>query len=235
MLANLNDKYELDIEIEVLTGITSEMLEGAPHNQEAVDAFFEFAKDHTICAYNAGFDSKFLNNYTEEFRPLRDILTVARRAFPNSPNHKLITVADFLNISTEDSHRAIADCLMAKEVLVQGLKIYSDHPELLPHEFKIKDFKPNSNGIFFGKTLVFTGALHTMRRDVAADHASKYGFKIGASVGKNTDYLVVGAQVLASLAGHDKSTKHRNAEQLIESGFDIRIITENDFLEMIKD
>ncbi len=232
--ARCYDKYVLDIEIQVLTGITSEMLEGAPHNQEAVDAFFEFAQDYTIWAYNAGFDSKFLNNYTEEFRPLRDVLTIARRAFPTLPNHKLVTVADYLNISTEGSHRAIADCLMAKEVLVQGLKIFSGHPELLPHDFKIKDFKPNINGIFFGKTLVFTGVLHTMRRDVAADHASKYGFKIGATVGKNTDYLVVGTQILSSLAGHDKSTKHRTAEQLIESGLDIKIITENDFLEMIK-
>ena len=183
--ARCYDTYELDIEIQVLTGITSEMLAGAPYNQEAVDAFFKFAKNYPIWAYNAGFDSKFLNNYTKEHRPLRDILTIARRAYPGLPNHRLVTVAEHLKISTEDSHRAIADCLMAKEVLVKGIKIYSAHPEFLPQEFKIKDFKPNNQGIFFGTTLVFTGALHTMRRDVAAEHASKYGFKIGAAVGKN--------------------------------------------------
>ena len=40
--ARCYDKYELDIEIQALTGITSEMLVGAPYNQEAVDAFFKF-------------------------------------------------------------------------------------------------------------------------------------------------------------------------------------------------
>lgn len=232
--ARCYDKYELDIEIQILTGITSEMLLGAPYNQEAVDSFFKFAENYPIWAYSAGFDSKFLNIYTKEFRPLRDILTVARRAFPNLPNHKLVTVADYLNISTEGSHRAIADCLMAKEVLVQGLKIYADHPELLPHHFKVSDYKANENAMFFGKTIVFTGALTTMKREVAAKHASKYGFKIGAAVSKTTDYLVVGIQDLSNLAGHEKSTKHRTADELIESGLDIKIITENDFLEIIK-
>ncbi len=232
--ARYYDKYELDIEMQLLTGITSEMLEGAPSNQEAVDAFFEFAESHTIWAYNAGFDSKFLNNYTNEHRSLRDVLPIARRAFPALPNHKLVTVAEHLKASTDGAHRAIADCLMTKEVLIEGLKVCADHPDLIPHDFKVSNYKANDQGQFYGKTIVFTGALVTMKRDTAADHASKYGFKVGAAVGKNTDYLVIGIQDLSHLAGHEKSSKHRKAEELIETGSDIKIITENDFLSMIK-
>ena len=44
---------------------------------------------------------------------------------------------------------------------------------------------------------------------------------------------VVGEQDLATLVGHTKSSKHRRAEELISEGFDIRIIGELEFLELV--
>jgi DNA polymerase-3 subunit epsilon len=35
------------------------------------------------------------------------------------------------------------------------------------------------------------------------------------------------------LAGHEKSSKHRKAEELITKGFPIRIIRETDFRELV--
>jgi DNA polymerase III subunit epsilon len=222
----------LDPFITELTGITNEMLEGAPSNPDAVDAFFQFAEDLQIWAYNAGFDSKFLNNHTEAHRPLKDILSLARRAFPELQNHKLSTVAEHLNISIDGAHRALADCLMAKEVLIRGIKFQIENPHPFHHGFKASDYLPKEEGIFYGKTIVFTGALVTMTRDGAATHASQFGFKIGSSVTKKTDYLVVGIQDLSTLAGHDKSTKQRKAEELISDGVSIEILTENDFIKI---
>ncbi|QWD65925.1 exonuclease domain-containing protein [Polynucleobacter sp. MWH-Aus1W21] len=222
----------LDPFIVELTGITDEMLEGAPSNPEAVEAFFQFAGDLQIWAYNAGFDSKFLNNHTEEHRPLKDVLALARRAFPELENHKLSTVAQQLNVSVEGAHRAIADCLITKEVLLRGIKYQIENPHPFHHGFKASDYLPKEEGIFFGKIIVFTGALVTMTRDGAATHASQFGFKIGSSVTKKTNYLVVGIQDLTTLAGHDKSTKQRKAEELIAEGVKIEILTENDFIKM---
>jgi len=224
----------LDPFIVELTGITDEMLEGAPSNPEAVDAFLKFAKDCPIWAYNAGFDSKFINKYTAEHRPFKDILPLAKRAFPELENYKLSTVAKHMNISTEGAHRSIADCLISKEVLLKGIKFQIENPDIFHHGFKATDYKPKEEGLFYGKSIVFTGALVTMTRDGAASHASQYGFKIGSSVSKKTDYLVVGVQDLSTLAGHDKSTKHRKAEELIAEGHSIQIITEEKFLELIK-
>ena len=102
------------------------MLEGAPDNKEAVDAFLAFAENFPIWAYNAGFDSGFINKFTDEHRPFKDILTLARRAFPDLDNHKLTTVS--VNIwayPLKNSHRAIADCRVSKEVLLLGLE-YQD-------------------------------------------------------------------------------------------------------------
>ena len=215
----------LDPFIVKLTGINSKMLEGAPDNEDAVDAFLVFAENFPIWAYNAGFDSGFINNFTDEHRPFKDILTLARRAFPDLKNHKLITVGNHLGLSTKGSHRAIADCILSKEVLLLGLEYQLKTP---------KDYLANENGIFFGKVIVFTGELETMTRNTAMSHASLYGFLIGSGVTKKTNCLVVGTQDLDKLAGHEKSSKHRKAEKLIDDGVNIQIITEHNFLKIIQ-
>jgi len=220
--------YKLDPFIVNLTGITDKMLIDAPSNQDAVDAFFNFAEDLTIWAYNAGFDSKFLNKHTAKQKSLRDILAIAKRAFPNLNNYKLATVAEHLDISIDGAHRAIADCLMSKEVLIQGLKL-QDNNHIHIDGFKASDYIPSQNGNFYGKTIVFTG----IDKDKAAEHASKLGFEVKAGVSKKTNYLVVGVQNLNILADHDKSLKHRKAEELISKGLDIKIITESDFYDLI--
>ena len=230
------ESFELDPFIAELTGITEEMLVGAPSNGEAVYAFFEFAEDYPIWAYNAGFDSKFLNQHTEEHKSLKDIIPIAKRAFPNLENYKLSTVGNYLEISTEGAHRAIADCLISKEVLIRGLKVQDENPHshyFQHHSFKVSDYVAKEDGVFYGKIIVFTGALVSMTRDNAAKTASKYGFSIGSSVNKKTDYLVVGIQDLNLLAGHEKSSKHRKAEELISEGLKIQIITEEDFKKII--
>ncbi len=228
------EPLKLDPCIVELTGITDEMLEGAPSNPDAVDLFLEFAQDLPIWAYNAGFDSKFINKFTEVHRPFKDILALAKRAFPNLENYKLATVAEHLEISTDGAHRSIADCLISKEVLLAGIRFQIKNPDIYHHGFKAGDYKPKEEGIFYGKSIVFTGALETMTRDGAANHASQYGFKIGASVSKKTDYLVVGVQDLSTLAGHDKSTKQRKAVELIAEGGNIQVITEAEFLRLIQ-
>nr|SPS05500.1 protein of unknown function [Candidatus Nitrotoga fabula] len=46
--------------------------------------------------------------------------------------------------------------------------------------------------------------------------------------------MVVGIQDLFALAGHDKSTKQRKAEELIAEEVNIQTITEDQFLELIQ-
>jgi DNA polymerase-3 subunit epsilon len=86
--------------------------------------------------------------------------------------------------------------------------------------------------LFYGETVVFTGALSLPRRE-AAHLAALAGCDVGNGVTKATTILVVGIQDTDKLAGYDKSSKHRKAEQLIESGQSIRIISEKDFIEIV--
>jgi DNA polymerase-3 subunit epsilon len=91
----------------------------------------------------------------------------------------------------------------------------------------------NPDGSLAGEVVVFTGAL-TMARREAADLAASAGCDVGNSVGKKTTVVVVGDQDLEMLAGHEKSSKHRKAEQCIERGQTIRIIGERDFRSLIE-
>ena len=59
-------------------------------------------------------------------------------------------------------------------------------------ELSITDFKTNKSGIFYGKTLMFTGGLSKMSRAEAKTLVEKEGGKILGTTSKKLDYLVVG-------------------------------------------
>jgi DNA polymerase-3 subunit epsilon len=91
----------------------------------------------------------------------------------------------------------------------------------------------NPEGAFYGEVLVFTGALEIPRCE-AADMAAAIGFQVASGVTKHTTMLVVGDQDIKKLAGHEKSSKHRKAEELIAKGVPIRILKESDFKELVR-
>jgi DNA polymerase-3 subunit epsilon len=63
--------------------------------------------------------------------------------------------------------------------------------------------------------------------------AAQAGSNVRESVSRETTILVVGDQDIRKLLGHEKSSKHRRAESLIQGGQPIRIIGEGDFLKIV--
>jgi DNA polymerase-3 subunit epsilon len=90
----------------------------------------------------------------------------------------------------------------------------------------------NPEGALYGETVAFTGSLH-ISRWTAAEMAAKIGCMVTEGVNKRTTILVVGDQDVKKLAGHEKSSKHRKVEKLITEGFQIRILRESDFKELL--
>ena len=84
----------------------------------------------------------------------------------------------------------------------------------------MKSLKRVEDSRFKGLTFVLTGTLPTLKRSEAGEIIESFGGKTSSSVSKKTDYV---------LAGEEAGSKLTKAESL-----GIKIITEEEFLEMIK-
>lgn len=86
---------------------------------------------------------------------------------------------------------------------------------------------------FFNKSIVLTGNLISLTRELAMQNVVNIGGKIKSSVSKNTDYLVVGKQDLSIVGEDGMSGKEEKAYKLIEQGVEIKILNETDFLNLL--
>lgn len=86
---------------------------------------------------------------------------------------------------------------------------------------------------FFKKHACFTGKLETMTRQSAMSLFAKIGGIPEKNVTKKVNYLVMGEQDFRIVGTELKSSKILKAEKLLQSGQDIQLLTENDFLKMI--
>ena len=106
-----------------LTGITDEMVKGAPSQREAVSAFLEFAGDSILVAHNAPFDTSFIRRACENMHadyPYTSIDTVAiaRAILPDIKNVKLDTVAAYLRLGDFNHHRATDDATILAKIFL---------------------------------------------------------------------------------------------------------------------
>ena len=111
-----------------LTGITDEMLTGAPLIDEAYRDFIEFIdrhKDVHLVAHNAPFDIGFLKAAASALShdwpkyEVIDTVKLARRVIDRSEiaNYKLGTLSQFFDTKALPNHRALDDVKTTVEVL----------------------------------------------------------------------------------------------------------------------
>ena len=107
-----------------LTGITNAMVRSAPDSMAVMRGLAQFVEDAPLVAHNAAFDAGF---YGHEMRmqgidrenPFLCSLRVARRIYPRAPNHKLSTLADYVDIPMQGTfHRALADADLTARIFV---------------------------------------------------------------------------------------------------------------------
>lgn len=171
-----------------------------------------------------------------------DSARVVRRAWGqwSRKGYGLTNVCGELGISYI-AHDAIEDARAAGEVLLRaigasgiGLNVWMTrvHQPINPSSTEPIAMDGNPDGVLAGEEIVFTGALTLPRREAAA-LAAKAGCDVVPGVRKTTTLLVVGDQDIQRLAGHEKSIKHRKAEDLIAKGQTLRILRESDFLGLV--
>lgn len=227
-------------------GITEEDVAGAPDYATLSRDLAALLADAVVVTHTH-FDRVALSQATVRHgaNPLGckwlDSARVARRTWAEcaSSGYGLANVCKMIGYRFQH-HNALEDAKAAGHVMLAAM----EHSGLSLDDWMTKVAKRvaprvadirregNPDGPLAGEVLVFTGALEIPRRE-AADLAAAAGCEVAGGVSKKTTLLVVGDIDVTRIAGHEKSGKHRKAEELIAKGAPIRIIRETDFRQLV--
>jgi len=252
----INPHYELSDFITNLTGITDSMLASAPDISKVLPELDRFIGDSILLGHNVSFDVAFLYDYYKHLynKPFinnyMDTMRIARRLLPGLPSYCLHFIADALGVDMPKTmHRAESDCLTA-------IECYKALTEIIDREGidinnRITYRKPRKKGlsaseilptvedicednILYGKEMVFTGTLSIQRKD-AMQLAVNKGAVCKDSITAQTNILVLGDLTYNPILRGKKSSKQKRAEQMLQEGKDIQIISESVFFDMLDD
>lgn len=228
-----------------LHGIGPAHVEDAPCFTDAIEMLMPLLDLHHLVQHS-NFDRQAVTAACRSCR--RDVpdwrwadsVTIARRAWPElkgNGGHGLANLKKRLKLDFHH-HDAGEDARAAAMVV-----LHAERQLGLPFEDLLKPqprktvaakvtLEGDPAGALAGSVVVFTGALQ-MPRSEATTRAAQAGMCVRAGVTKQTTHLVVGDQDLTVLAGHDRSSKHRKAEEMQEAGHPIRIIGESAFRALV--
>ena len=226
-------------------GIDEDVVAGSPTFAKLADTLLSRLSGRIIVTHTA-FDRVAVHQASTKHKtpPLSctwlDTACVARRAWTefSRRGYGLASICASIGYNFQH-HDALEDAKAAGTILIAamthtGLDLDAWLTRVRqPIDLQRSTREGNPDGELCGEVIVFTGALTIPRRE-AADIAASIGCDVDAGVTKRTTLLVVGDQDVQRLAGHEKSSKHRKAEQLIQAGQPIRILRETDFRELAR-
>lgn len=114
-------------EIIELTGITDDMLTGAPKIEDVIADFYKFCDGCELVAHNAPFDCKFIRYYGEQEGYLfdhtaHDTVALAQAALPGLGKYRLNNIADHFGF-TFNHHRAYDDAFVTAKIFLELVKM----------------------------------------------------------------------------------------------------------------
>jgi len=131
----MNPHRKIDSFIEKYTGITNKMLSKSAPCDEVMHEFSDYIDGYNLVAHNASFDSRFLDAELSrikrnQFGMFACSMLIARRLYPESPNHKLGTLVEYKNLPNDGVfHRALADAEMTAYLWLAIIEdIKSEYP-----------------------------------------------------------------------------------------------------------
>ncbi|MBQ9323965.1 MAG: PHP domain-containing protein, partial [Clostridia bacterium] len=132
----IDDGVVIPKKITELTGITKDMLIGAPPSREALKRFRDFCGSACLVAHNAKFDIGFITHHGAKFGirfdlPYADTLMLSRYILHDDvENHKLDTLCAHYHIDMGSHHRADDDansCAMLLMKMMEELRTMGVH------------------------------------------------------------------------------------------------------------
>ncbi len=120
----VDPERHIPMNITQLTGISDDMVAGAPKAREAVEEFLKFVGDRPLAAHNANFDIGFIDEvcikYGMPFEPTYiDTLILSQAMLSDMRSHKLDLVAGRLGLPDFEHHRASDDALTCGLIMMR--------------------------------------------------------------------------------------------------------------------
>jgi len=233
-------------------GITAEMVVGKPTFGDVREHLKTLMNSMPVISYGlfdrAAFDLADDGNPDTSFVTKSGWINgqkIVRRAWPEhfKQSYRLGYVAETLGLELE-AHDAGSDA----RVLAEAIILAADKLEMTFAEFLERASQPftprnsqhkslrmvgGDDGPLSGQSICFTGSLGMIRRE-AAELVNALGAAVTGGVTKKTTILVIGTQD-SPLVIDEKSCKHRRAEELINAGYGIEVLSEMQFLTILNE
>jgi DNA polymerase III epsilon subunit-like protein len=118
----------IDPGAQMIHGITEEDVRNERWANQVLEEFTEWAGEDWFAAHNAGFDARVLGfeyhraGLTPPPGFFIDSLDMAKQHIPESPDHKLETLCQVLDLEEGEHHRALADAVWCWKVVEECLE-----------------------------------------------------------------------------------------------------------------
>lgn len=242
----------IDNFITELTGITNDMVANSLPIEPNLYKLHSFINNDILIGHNVNFDVNFLYDNYIKYTPYLfknnfvDTLRLSRKVYPDLGSHSLSYLTRSLGIISKTSHRAEADCLTTYSLVNSMINTISNTGESIESFVQRMNASIHNlassiratNTIFddthpvYGQSFCFTGTLSSCTRREAMQVVVNMGGIVTDRITKKTNYLVLGITDYRKVKGN-KSSKVKKAESLKTSGYDIDIISENVFWDLI--
>ena len=131
----VDPERQLERKIVELTGITDEMLQGAPKIQEILPKFLEFVGNRVLVAHNSDFDTGFIRAECQrQGLPYRytaaDTLILSQNLLQHLSKFKLDIVSNALNLPDFNHHRAGDDAMTCGLIMTKLMAMLEEEHDI---------------------------------------------------------------------------------------------------------
>jgi DNA polymerase-3 subunit alpha (Gram-positive type) len=198
----------IQAETTTITGITNDMVKGAPSISEALPKFIEFVGDHILVAHNADFDTGFIREACKRLDipygyTSVDTLVLSQNLMTKLNRHKLDLVAGALGLPEFNHHRAADDaaiCGMIASRFFQMLRQMDVHElqQINPAMVKIrmeqrKDERYAQHIVLFAKNQQGLRNLYHLISDANLKHFKRVPRILKSELIKLREGLIIGS------------------------------------------
>jgi DNA polymerase-3 subunit epsilon len=220
----VNPERNIPYFITSLTGISNEMIEGAPKFYEIAKKVIEYTEGRIFVAHNARFDYSFIRQEFKSLgynfsRKILDTVSLSRKLIPGHRSYSLGNICRELNIEINCRHRAAGDAfatvrLFEKLSAITGIE-GNDTSKLLKNTRLVKlnplldisklELVPEEPGVYYfynnKKDLIYIGKSRNIQQRIRthlSNNTTNRAMEMRDSIA-DIDWEVTGSELIALL------------------------------------